>query len=251
MEMRPVGILALAGIGLALALLIPPAQRYILFAMAIVPLALLAVGQLILPRSKRSISVWFNPIVIELDNELVVVPDPGMPLGRLSGRDLVYSAFRQWHDFEIVTHRFWLLAAIGLLSLGSIWVSNQNELQFFPGMGFYYFTAFGWTLMVAISKRWLWERRMLRLEGISMAPFSVKATGLYQQIRYHFVDPNNQYRGGWFESMVCSRTDDMTIVFYDTENPDRNFPASGLMFHKLVWKQRPSPVTVSKMPEEI
>lgn len=251
MEMRPVGILVFAGIGLTLALLIPPAQKYILFAMACVPLALMVAGQLILPRSKRSISIWFNPIVIELDNEIRVPIDPGTPLGRLSGRDLVYSSFRQWHEFEIVAYRFWLLAVIGLLSFGSIWVSRQNTLNFFPGASFFYFTAFGWTLMVAISKRWLWERRMLRLEGISMAPFSVKATGLYRQICYHFVDPNNQYRGGWFESMVCSQADDMTIIFYDQDNPDRNFPASGLMFHKLAWKQRPSPETVSKMPEEI
>lgn len=250
MEMRPVGILVVASICLALALLIPPAQKYILFSMACVPLSLMITGQFVLPRSKRSINVWFNPIMIELEDEIVPL-DPGTPLGRLSGKALVYSAFRQWHDFEIVTHRFWLLAAIGLLSFGSIWVSSQNTLNFFPGASFFYFTAFGWTLMVAISKRWLWERRMLRLEGISMAPFSVKTTGLYQQIRYHFVDPNNHYRGGWFESMVCSRTDDMTIIFYDQDNPDRNFPASGLMFHKLAWKQRPSPETISKMPEEI
>ena len=251
MEMRPVGILAVAGICLALALLIPPAQKYILFAMACVPLALLIAGQFVLPRSKRSVSVWFNPIVIELEDEMIVPIDPGTPLGRLSGRDLVYSAFRQWHDFEIVPYRFWLLAAIGLLSLGSVWIASKNELGFFPDASFFYFTAFVWTLMVAISKRWLWERRMLRLEGISMAPFSVRATGLYRQIRYHFVDPNDQYRGGSFESMVCSWADDMTIIFYDKDNPGRSVPASGLMFHKLVWKERPSPVAVAKMPEEI
>jgi hypothetical protein len=247
MEMRQVGILVIAGICLALALLIPPAQKYILFAMACVPLALMIAGQFILPRSKRSVSVWFNPTVIDLE----VPINPGTPLGRLSGRVLVFSAFKQWHDFEIVPYRFWLLAAIGLLSLGSIWISSQKELGFFPNASFFYLTAFIWAFLLAISKRWLWERRMLRLEGISMAPFSVRATGLYQQIRYHFVDPNDQYRGGSFESMICSWADDMTIIFYDKDNPGRSVPASGLMFHKLVWKERPSPVTVAKMPEEI
>ena len=237
--MRPAGILAFAAIGLTLALLIPPTQRYILFAMAVVPLVLLIAGQLILPRSKRSISVWFNPILIELDHEIVVVPDPGTPVGRLSGRTLVYSAFRQWHDFEIVPHRFWLMAAIGLLSLGSIWVASQKELNFFSGAGFFYFIAFAWSFMVAMSKRWLWERRMLRLTGVSIATFSVVANHRYQQIRYHFVDPEGTHRGGWFESLVCDKDDSMTIVFYDEDNPDRSIPASALLFHRLVWKAQP------------
>ncbi len=91
---------------------------------------------------------------------------------------------------------------------------------------------------------------MLRLEGISMAPFSVVAEGIYQQIRYHFVDLENEYRGGWFESLICSRADDLTIIFYDEDNPDRSVPASGLMFHKLVWKESPSSeVPALKAPE--
>jgi len=69
---------------------------------------------------------------------------------------------------------------------------------------------------------------------------SVAAHGIYQQIRYHFVDPENQYRGGWFESLICSRADDMTIIFYDEDNPDRSVPAVRLMFHKLVWKEPPA-----------
>ena len=237
MEMRSVGILVFGVVALALTVVVPPAQPYVLAAMAIIPLGLLAVGQVILPRSKRSIRVWFNPIFVELDDELIPLAQ-GTPLGRLSGRNLVYSYFRQWHDFEIVAHRLWLVAGIGLASLGGIWVSNWAGLSFVTGAGYYYFLIFTWVLMVAISKRWLWERRMLRLDGVSMAPFSVSWSRPYQQIRYHFVDPEGTYRGGWFESMVCDKTDDMTIVFYDEGNPDRSIPASALLFHKLAWKEQ-------------
>ncbi len=249
MEMRSVGLFVLAAICLGTALLIPPLQSYLLSAMAISPLLLLAVGQVFLPRSKRSIRVWFNPIVIELGDEQVPL-EPGFPLGSLSGRELVYSYFKQWHDFEIVTHRFWLLAGIGLLSLGAVWFSWQAQGSLFAGASFFYLATSIWALIVAMAMRWLWERRMLRLEGISMAPFSVAAEGIYQQIRYHFVDLENEYRGGWFESLICSRADDLTIIFYDEDNPDRSVPASGLMFHKLVWKESPSSeVPALKAPE--
>src|SRR5262245_35868517 len=222
MEMRPVGILALAGVVLSLALLIPPAQKQILVAMSVIPLLLLIIGQFILPRSRRSIRVWFNPIVLEIGDELIPLFDEGAPMGRLSGRDLIYSSFKQWHDFEIVAHRFWLVAAIGLLSLGAIWASLQKHVGVSGTVSLFYYSAIGWSILTAISKRWVWERRMLRLNGIAMAPFSVRAEGRYKQIRYHFVDPEDVHRGGWFESMICNRSDDMTIIFYDQDNPDRS-----------------------------
>jgi hypothetical protein len=60
----------------------------------------------------------------------------------------------------------------------------------------------------------------------------------YRSIRCHFVDPEGEYRGGIFDSMVCDQADDMTIIFYDEDHPDRSAPASALMFHKLVWKDQ-------------
>jgi len=231
MELRSAGILGCCIVGLAAALLIPVIQSSVLFVMALVPLALLVFGQINLPRSRRSFRIWFDPIIIDLGDEVISL-EPGTPLGRLSGREIIYSSFKQWHDFEIVTHRFWLLAAIGLLSLASVWLSLRGPFDFVTGTGYYYFLVFFWTLMVTMAKRWLWERRMLRLKGVSMATFSV--TG--RNIRYHFVDPDGRYRGGLFESLVCSRTDYWTIVFYDEKDPDRSVPAAGLMFHVLVWK---------------
>src|ERR1700742_298452 len=122
MEMRPIGFLILGIICLVLALLVPALRSYLLFSMAVAPLLLLAIGQVVLPRSKRAVSVWFNPVVIDLGEEQIAVA-PGTPVGRLSGRDMAYSYFKQWHEFEIVTHRFWLLAVIGLTSLGAVWLS--------------------------------------------------------------------------------------------------------------------------------
>ena len=172
MEMRPVGILALAGLVLSLALLIPPAQKQILVAMSAIPLLLLLIGQLILPRSRRSIRVWFNPIVLEIGDELVPLFDEGAPMSRLSGRDLTYSSFQQWHDFEIVPHRFWLLAAIGLLSPVAIWASLQKQVGVSGTVSLFYYSAIRWSILTAISKRWVWERHMLRLNGIALAAFS-------------------------------------------------------------------------------
>jgi hypothetical protein len=114
-------------VGLILAFLIPTMYRYVLYAMAAGPLALLVLGQLILPRARRAIQVLFNPIVLELDGELIS-PEEGTPVGRLSGKVLNYSYFKQRHEFTIVTHRFWLLAAIGIVSLGLLrFVMTRRE----------------------------------------------------------------------------------------------------------------------------
>lgn len=240
--MRSVRIFALGIIGLAAAFLLPFVQNYVLFAMAISPLVLLVIGQFWLPRSKRIIQVWFNPIVIECDGEVISL-EPGTPIGRLSGKALAYSFFKQWHEFEIVTHRFFLLAGIGLISLGAVWLVWWVKDSLFEGIGFFYVTSSVWMVVILLAMRWVWERRMLRLEGVSMGSFSAETYSRppYRQVRYHFVDPEGQYRGGCFDSMYCNRDDDMTIIFYDEADPEKSIPASALMFHKLVWKeQQPS-----------
>jgi len=240
--MRPVRILALGIVGLAAALLLPVVQNYLLFAMAISPLLLLVIGQFWLPRSKRTIQVWFNPIVIEYEGELVSL-EPGTPIGRLSGKALAYSFFKQWHEFEIVTHRFFLLAGIGLISLGAVWLAWRVKDSLFDGIGYFYLMSFIWVLVVSLAMRWVWERRMLRLEGVSMGSFFVKGSTKppYRQVLYHFVDPDGQYRGGCFDSMYCDDDDDMTIIFYDEADPEKSIPASALMFHKLVWAEQQLP----------
>jgi len=236
---RSVRIFALGVIGLCAAFLIQGVQSYVLAAMALCPLVLLVVGQFYLPRSKRTIHVWFNPIVIEYEGELIS-PEQGMPLGRLSGKDLFYGSFRQWHEFEIVTHRFILLSGIGLISLGAVWLTWKIKDSLFGGIGYFYAMGFFWLLIVLLAMQWVWERRMLRAEGISMGSFSVQRNTRppYWQILYHFVDPEGQCRGGCFDSMYCDQADDMTIIFYDENNPDRSIPASALLFHRLVWKEQ-------------
>jgi hypothetical protein len=117
--------------------------------MAAVPMLLLVIGQFVLPRSKRSIRVWFDPIVLEIDGEFLSFK-PGTPMGRLSGRDLVYSYFKQWHDFEIVTHRFLLLGAIGLASLAAMWFALRIRIEFIVGgTVFYYYVLALWLVFVA------------------------------------------------------------------------------------------------------
>ena len=85
---------------------------------------------------------------------------------------------------------------------------------------------------------------MLRLEGLSIASFRISGYSkpFYAQMRYHFVDPEGHYRGGSVDTLALPLKDDMTIVFYDEMNPDRNIPASALIFHKLLWKKQSPPV---------
>ena len=237
--MRSVRIFVLGVLGLVAAFLIPAIQSYLLSVMATTPLVLLAVGQFWLPRSKRIIQVWFNPIILEPEGELIS-PEPGTPFGRLSGKNLTYSLFKQWHEFEIVTHRFWLLTAIGLSSLAAVWLVSLIKASLFLGFSYYYIACFTWTFVISLAMRWIFERRMLRLEGVSMGSFSANTytKPAYRQIRYHFVDPEGHYRGGCFDSVFCDQSDNLTIIFYDENNPDRSIPASALMFHKLVWKEK-------------
>jgi hypothetical protein len=237
--MRSVRIFVLGVVGLVAAFLIPAIQGYVLSVMAISPLGLLVIGQFWLPRSKRVIQVWFNPVILELDGELIS-PEPGTPFGRLSGKNLTYSLFKQRHEFEIVTHRFWLLAAIGLGSLAAVWLVSLINASLFLGFGYFYISCFTWTFVISLATRWIFERRMLRLEGVSMGGVSAKTYSkpAYRQILYHFVDPEGHYRGGCFDSVFCDESDSLTIIFYDRNDPDRSIPASALMFHKLVWQEK-------------
>jgi hypothetical protein len=57
-------------------------------------------------------------------------------------------------------------------------------------------------------------------------------------MRYHFVDPEGEYRGGMIDMLAPRQEDDMTVVFYSEDNPDLNIPASALIFHKLLWKEQ-------------
>jgi hypothetical protein len=140
--MRSVRIFVLGLVGLVAAFLIPPIQSYVLSVMAISPLGLIVIGQFWLPRAKRVIQVWFNPVILKFDEELIS-PEPGTPFGRLSGKNLTYSFFRQWHEFEIVTHRFWLLAAIGLSSLAAVWLVSLINASLTLAFSYYYISLPG------------------------------------------------------------------------------------------------------------
>jgi hypothetical protein len=109
--MRPLRIFAIGLVGLIFVFGIQIFFSYFLIAAALCPFLLLMVGQLYLPRSRRSIQVWLNPVVLTAQGELIPA-EPGMPLGRLSGKEISYSYFKQRHDFRIVTHRFWLLSLV-------------------------------------------------------------------------------------------------------------------------------------------
>jgi hypothetical protein len=238
--MRSLRIFAVGVIGLVLTFLFVAYGSYVVLGMALLPLVLLAVGQLLLLQRRRTIQVWFDPNALELDDELISI-QPGTPCGRLSGKDLAYSFFRQSHDFEIVTHRFFLLAAIGLLSLAEAWFASWALENQFEAVGSLYTIGVVWFFTMSLAMRWVWERRMLRMQGISIGSLSVNNG----QLRYHFVDPHGEYRGATCNSVFSDRSDDMTLIFYDQDNPDRSVAASGLVFHKLIWKETPLQTAVS------
>lgn len=212
---------------------------YAVIVFALVPLALLILGQLYLPDSKRKVSVWFNPAVFDRGNE-PAGDEFHIPITRLSGKELNYTWFRQSHEFEIVTHRFWLLGTIGMVSLvAAAFASRMAEKDFFLNtMRFLYLGGSAWLAVIFYASLWLRERRMLRLAGLTIGTFSIfnSSRFFFKSVRYYFVDPDGEYRGGTLDSLFPAYGDDITIVFYDPNNPERNIAAAGLNFHKLVWK---------------
>jgi hypothetical protein len=183
---RSVRIFALGVIGLCAAFLIQGVQSYVLAAMALCPPVLLVVGQFYLPRSKRTIHVWFNPIVIEYEGELIS-PEQGMPLGRLSGKDLFYGSFRQWHEFEIVTHRFILLSGIGLISLGAVWLTWKIKDSLFGGIGYFYAMGFFWLLIVLLAMQWVWNVVCFALKASVWVAFPYRETQGPHTVRFFII----------------------------------------------------------------
>ena len=209
--------------------------------LVLIPLALMVAGQLYLPQSKRAIQVWFDPrILVEVaEGDTLEVPLEE-PM-RLSGRVIQPSHFKQWHEFEIVPCRYWLLLVLGASSLvAAVAIHRLDTRDFgFNGIGPLYFGAFFWLTCVTLAWRWFRERRALRMSGLALGSFSVAGSHYptMRFIRYQFVDHEGEYRGGSFESMFCDQSDDLTLVFYDETDPDVSIPASAMMFHRLVWKE--------------
>ena len=212
-----------------------------LTALVLVPFVLLVAGQLCLPQSKRAIQVWFDPrILVELA-EGGTVEEPLEESMRLSGKIIQPSYFKQWHEFEIVPCRYWLLLVLGVSSLVAAGAIQRLDTRGFGfnGIGPLYFGVFFWMTCVAIAWRWFRERRALRMSGLALGSFSVATTHhpTMRHIRYQFVDHEGEYRGGSFESMFYSLSDDLTLVFYDETDPDVSIPASAMVFHRLQWKE--------------
>lgn len=233
--MRTLKIFGMGLIGLIAVFAVQIYFAYTLIAIALIPLALLIVGQFYLPHSRRAVSVWFDPAVFEHSAHGAVLPL------RLSGKELKYTYFKQSHEFKIVTHRFWLLGIIGVLSLSAAAFASRvdDKEYFFHALRFMYLTGLIWLPVIFCAYAWLRERRMLRLEGLTIGPFSVYKSSQkhFSAVRYYFVDPNGEYRGGTMDSLLPAFPEDMTIVFYDPQDPERNIAAAGLNFHKLVWKE--------------
>lgn len=206
---------------------------------ALVPLALIAAGQLYLPRSKWAIQVWFDPKILVHLAEGEAFELPLEQQMRLSGMDVQPSHFKQWHEFEIVTHRYWLLLAIGVASLAGVGTIQKLDTRDFGfnGISPVYWGALFWVGAVSTAWRWLKERRTLRMSGLALGSFEVSRGHhpAMRHIRYHFVDHEGEYRGGSFDSMFCDQSDDITLVFYDENDPDVSVPASALVFHRINW----------------
>src|ERR1700682_1863055 len=68
----------------------------------------------------------------------------------------------------------------------------------------------------------------------------------FKNIQYDFVDHKGDHYGGSVNSLFGDATDDLTLIFYDEDNPDKSVPASAMIFHKLVWQLgREEPEAVS------
>jgi hypothetical protein len=194
------------------------------------PLIFLVVGQFVFFRSRQSVRIWMNPNVVSTLDELKL---------RLSGKEVTLGYFKRWHDFRIEVCNVWLLVAIGLLSLGALaGVSTMHELPM-PGFSILYFGGSIWLFVCYLAWRWIWERRAIRASGIALGPFRVSRLEkpFMKRVVYRFNDAQGEYHGGSFRSLFCDTRDDLTVVFYDGENPEVSVPASAMMFHQLKWAE--------------
>jgi hypothetical protein len=225
--MRSLRIFAVGTAVVILAFTVRLWAKWGLLAVAALPLVFLVAGQFLFPRSKRSIRVWMNPEVVESLGEVRL---------RLSGKVVPLGFFKSWHDFRIEVCNFWLLTAIGLLSLGAIgevWTMSEVPM---PGVLLYY-GASAWSPVCYVAWRWIWERRAMRKTGIALGPFRVARIEkpFMKRVVYRFNDQQGGYRGGSFRSLFCDTRDDLTVVFYDESDPEISVPASAMMFHRLKW----------------
>lgn len=102
-----------------------------LTALVLIPLVLLVAGQLYLPESKRAIQVWFDSRVLVELAEGGTVEEPLEEPMRLSGKVIQPSHFKQWHEFEIVPCRYWLLLVLGASSLVAVGAIQRLDTQRF------------------------------------------------------------------------------------------------------------------------
>jgi hypothetical protein len=207
--------------------------QYALFAAAGVPLAFLVYGQLFFPKSKRSLRLWMNP---------EVVGGLGGVNLRLSGKEVTLAFFKRWYEFKIEVFNVWLLAAIGLVSVGALaGVSTLHDLPM-QGLSLVYFGGSVWLLVCYLAWRWIWERRAMRTTGISLGSFRVTRLEkpFMKRVVYRFTDVHGGYHGGSFRTLFCDTRDDLTVVFYNESDPEISVPASAMMFHKLRWAETPA-----------
>lgn len=245
--MRALRILLFGIIGLILAFALPFYMVGFLVGVALLPFWLLVIGQIILPKSRRAIQVRIEPIVLKFENvpsslDAEAREELGKILNapaRLSGRSIARSHFTRWLEFQVQPTHFFLLLLVGLVSLGmavlifnlkDAWLNGVNVL----------FLLFGlWSLALYLGWRWLWERRMLRRNGVSLGRFYISGStrrGM-RQVNYDFFDHEHERRGGACDSLFVDGEDDLTLVFFNEADPDQSVPASAMIFHKIAWTE--------------
>ena len=244
--MRALRILSFGILGLTLAFLL---QFYILgflVGIALLPFGLLVIGQISLPKSRRAIQVRLEPLVLRFEN----VPDLddgkkeelenalNAPT-RLSGRSIMRSHFSRWHEFQVHPNHFLLLFLVGLVSLAMALLILVLKDALMDGVNTIFALAGLWSSALFLAWRWMWERRMLRRNGVSLGRLRV-SDGWYKgmkHVTYDFLDHEHERRGGACDSLFVDREDDLTLVFFNEANPDQSVPASAMIFHKIAWTE--------------
>jgi len=253
--MRALRILLLGTVGLILAFLIQFYVLGLLIGIALLPFSFLVIGQFLLPKSRRAIQVYLQPIGLEfedepewLDTEAREQLDKALNApARLSGRSIPPSYFKQWHEFQVEPHHFLLLLLVGLVSLGMALLVFVLKDALLNGVNLIFMALSLWSFACYLAWRWLWERRMLRRQGISLGSFYV-SDGMrpgMKQVKYDFLDHDQERRGGAVDSLFVDHQDDLTLVFFNEANPDQSVPAAAMIFHKIAWSETNKSVSLS------
>ena len=198
-------------------------------------LILILAGCAVLPSSKMSFYVGVP--LVQVSESASTSPD-GV---RFWGEMFVPAGFKQRLAFEIEISSWVTLWVVGALSVAALLVLGASSvpmlLPLSPGYEKYpalYFAMYLSVVPVGIGIAWLGERLFL---GRAIAAFGtiqgIQRHRFSRWVQYEFRDLEEGVRGSVEPAGSLSDNDQLLLLFFDPQAPDKSRPALALSFHSV------------------